>query len=156
MDIAEKMQFYVRELLHKDGKISMLKISSETQAKETTDLKEQVKKLEKQLKEESEKSAQLKKEIKQVQMDNKENMHHNLRDSIKGQISKNGGDKSIMRKSRSKLLIQKKPDNSQNSSVAKESSHSSDARGWVINNKNDSDSNDTSFLLTSMKKVYKN
>jgi Fe-S cluster biosynthesis and repair protein YggX len=143
--------YYVCELQHKDGKLIMYKEICEKQIKENNSLKSEIKTLKDKLNEEKCKVEQLKEELKewkQSQQNNKENVHTNLRKSIQSKISQNG--KSLW-KSKSKMLIQKKNLDDTLESKNKESSHSSDVRRKRIDGE-DSDSDDTSHILSSLKK----
>lgn len=98
MELDDKLQYYVRELLLKEGRVLFLQQQSERQSKENQELKQRVETLEKELQEEKEKNKEGKRENK------KESKY--LRQSLKGKIQAQVKD-GHNRKSKAKLLVKK-------------------------------------------------
>ena len=158
--MAEQLQFYIRELLHQEGKIALYKDTLEDSLKQNEDLTQKVKELKIQLKEEQEKVEQYKTEVKDVKMSVHRLNDRHLRESLKDKLKQRHKEKQSLKKSKSRLLIKKKHeielshDKSQDKDE-RVSSDSSNGRGRVKpfqHQKHKSDSNDTSNILSSMKK----
>ncbi|CAI2363025.1 unnamed protein product [Moneuplotes crassus] len=137
IDLNEQIQYYMLELLKKEGLVTVYEEEALKMAEENESLKKKV--------------TELENSLQKVRFqDNKENVPGNLQKEIEHRIKH----KNVLRNSKSKLLIQKKEYDDQDilgAAHRRGSSEISIVKATSSSHKR-TESSDTSYLLSSMKK----